>query len=156
MAKQPESTQLPLSVTLSPWPRFIHLFKKSVREFRYSAFSLVLTNILFWVNGGIVFAVWFFMQRYSKVLNAGIGVLFPPGSKSMVPTFVSTAIRDLTFITPLWYAMIGLWLMAALISMLVYSYGRYGMTTYILAITAILLVLMAKICLTPLILLGGN
>jgi hypothetical protein len=155
MAPNKESSQLPLEVNVSSWNGVLYRFKRIVREFRYTPFVQVLTHALFWVNLGVIGGVYGLMSLNKDSISSGIGVVFIPGSRSQIPVFVGSAVRELSILPYVWYGMMIVLLVFTLVSMVTHSFGRNGLTTYLLAISLILLLLMAKIILMPLLLIGG-
>lgn len=155
MATVDDSKQLPLSITVSPWSGFLHRIKKSIREFKYSATILVLTHILFWVNVGIVGVTGWVLITHRTIVEKGVGIVFVPGESSAIPAFSEYAVQQLQILPYLWYSMIGILTISVLLSILIYSFGRYGITTFILLLTTVLLALLAKVLITPILLLGG-
>lgn len=155
MAPTKETSQLPLPVSVSRWSSFLYKIKKSLRQFRYTPFFQVLSHFLFWVNGGFIGLMFLLLQNKEEYISSGLGVLFVPGSKSNIPIFVSSSVRDLSLLPHVWLVMVAVWLFFTLVSMILHASGRYGMTSYLLAVSLLLVLLMAKVVLLPLLLIGG-
>lgn len=155
MATTETTTQLPLSIEVSFWSGFIYKIKRVIREVKYSSFVLVITHFLTWVNVGIVALTGLLLFRNTALISKGMGILFDPGSRSLIPLFREHAVQNLSLLPYVWYGMAGVLLFSVLTSMLVYTFGRYGITTFLLLITSILLLLMAKVIAFPILLLGG-
>lgn len=156
MAKETqETTQLPLSVKVSPWSGVTHNLKKSAREFRYTSPIQVLTNFLFWLNLGVVASTYIFLQSKDLVILNGIGVTLVPAGKSNIPLFIEAAVNNLTLLPYLWFVMCAVFAAFTVVCIVAHSSGRYSMTTYLLGISLLLVLLLAKVIVTPILLIGG-
>ncbi|MCC7304001.1 hypothetical protein IT418_01125 [bacterium] len=156
MAKTESPTQLPLSITVSPWAGIVYRIKKDLREFKYSALVLVMTHVLFWLNIGLIAGTGWILFVNKEIVTKGIGIVFIPGDKSFVPAFTEYAVQNLEVLPYLWYGMVGIFFISVIVSVLVYSFGRYGITTFLLLLTGVILALLAKVIVTPILLLGGQ
>ncbi|WKZ23570.1 MAG: hypothetical protein QY312_02275 [Candidatus Dojkabacteria bacterium] len=147
--------QLPLSVSVSSWSGLLYGVKKSLREFKFSPFYLVSTHFLFWVNIGLLAMTWWRVTVQQPLLEKSVGVLFFSVKKSAIPAFSEAAVVPLQYTPYVVYALFGFLLFSTIMSFFVYSFGRYGITTFVFLLTLVVLLLVIRMILFPLTLLGG-
>jgi len=150
-----DTEQLPLSIHVSSLSGIRYSLKKYIREFKYSPLVQVITNILFWICGGVILLVYLQIQEHSKLVASSLGVLFIPGSKSIFPVFLSASVYKLSVLPYFWGGMVMVWLLTLLVALVLSWGGRSGVISYLYAVCLVLLLLLAKVILSPLILFGG-
>lgn len=155
MGSESESTQLPLSVKVSPIQSLRHNVKKFLRELRYSPFVVVFSHFLFWVSLGFILSVVWIYSQYPLLINNGLGSIVAPASQATIPLFVVASVQHLTVLQYIIFAMGGSLAVFSVVAMIASSLGRSSMVGYIFSLLLLSLVIMARAILEPLLLFGG-
>lgn len=153
---QETATQLPLSVTVSPWSGIRHSINKLVREFKYTSLVQVLTNFFFWVNLGMLGIVYVFLSQHEIYVNSGRGITIIPAGKSVIPSIASRSVTDLTVLPIYWQGMVIIVALVTIVAILLHWSGRPGIVPYLFIMSLFMLLLLAKMIISPILLLGGG
>jgi len=148
--------QLPLSVKVSAWSGIAYNIRKFFREFAYTGLAQVPQRILFWVNGGLVAFVFFFLLRNMEIWTSARGVTLIPAANSELTAVAAASVTQLSVLQYYWWGMLFIFVFFTFVSMTLYSSGRTGIVSYLFSLSLVLLLLLTRVIVSPVLLLGGT
>jgi hypothetical protein len=141
MANQTEEPQLSLGVEVKNPSWIKKFFSRSLYSFRYTSLFQVLSNPFLWCNVGIVVMSYLLVQEKSVIGNGAFG-LYPQEQ------FLSLSVNSSVLV-----AMATALFVTFILSLIVNTFGKNSLVTYLNIALFVFLVYVVKVMITPLLLL---